>query len=289
MKKILSLLASFLLVFVTSCSLASTPEVIVVTATVPVETLVAQSVALTMAAQTAPSNPLPNDTPQFTFTPSLTPTLEFTSTSEVPHLTVTVQTNCRSGPGEAYDILGVMNVGETAEVIGRSAANNYYIIHLPSNPSITCTIWGQYATLTGGSSGLTVFNIPPTPTPKFTATPQASFQVEYSDMTNCPAAYWWFNFKFTNNGSVTWESLHIYLTDTVTAQVQDAAFDDFSRHNACDTVSTDLNMDPGEVGYTGYALTGGTPAGHSISATFKVCSQNGMAGTCLEKTITFTP
>ena len=31
------------------------------------------------------------------------------------------------------------------------------------------------------------------------------------------------------------------------------------------------------------------PAGHSFTAIFRLCSENGLAGTCLEKTLSFNP
>jgi hypothetical protein len=66
-------------------------------------------------------------------------------------------------------------------------------------------------------------------------------------------------------------------------------FDSFlNPNNVCALVSEDQNLEAGEIGYT---LCGpfGNPAGHAFTATIRVCSQDGMAGTCLEKTITFTP
>jgi hypothetical protein len=232
--KFLAISVTALLVFVSGCNLASAPVVVPATnppPVVPLETQVAQAVAATYSVQTAIANaaaatlaamvtntPENTLTPEFTLTPSLTPTLTFTLTPNAPMVSVSVQTNCRSGPGSAYDIVGVFNVGQTSEVVGRSAATDYWIVKLPSNPALTCTLWGKYATVVGNTSGLPVVNVPPTPTPKVTNTPTASFTVTYYAIEVCGAADWGIKFQISNNGSVTWESNRVIATDSITAE-----------------------------------------------------------------------
>jgi len=61
--------------------------------------------------------------PQFTATTALTPT------PIIPVVTVSQNTNCRSGPSTQYNIVGSLLIGQTAEVVGKSAfANNYWVI-----------------------------------------------------------------------------------------------------------------------------------------------------------------
>ena len=100
--------------------------------------------------------------PTFTITP--------TATSSIPMLTVSVNTNCREGPGTGYELLGALLVGETAEVVGRpaSGSSNYLIIKNPDGPE-NCWVWLEHATVTGDLSGLPYITPPPlatdTPTP----------------------------------------------------------------------------------------------------------------------------
>ena len=69
------------------------------------------------------------------------------------------------GPGIAYNGVGVLVIGKSAQVVGKnSSAPNYWVINNP-NGSGTCWLWGQYATITGDTSGLQEYTIPPTPTP----------------------------------------------------------------------------------------------------------------------------
>lgn len=76
-------------------------------------------------------------------------------------VTVSQNTNCREGPGQEFNDVGALTPGQTAEVVGKDTVNNYWIIKLPSNPAVTCWLWGQYATVTGDTSQ--VANVP-TPT-----------------------------------------------------------------------------------------------------------------------------
>jgi len=197
-------------------------------------------------------------------------------------VSVSVNTYCRSGPGPTYDILGIVNVGQNAQVVGRNASSDTWVIKLPSNPAITCWLWGQYATVVGNTAGLPVITPPPTPTPA------ASFNVVYSSKEVCGAVYR-IKFQITNNGSVTWESNRVIATDQVTAETKSIDQNNFPNYSGCAVASADLNLEAGEVGITTSSVFSANPAGHNFTATIRVCSLDGMAGTCLEKTITFTP
>ena len=296
-QKKLSIIASVIPILVVACSLQGSPIVSEPSreSTIPIATLVAEALTSTAAAQTLPTNTamatlavMASNTPGLTFTPSFTPTPTFTLTPVVPVVSVSQQTNCRSGPGTAYDVLGYFNVDQTAELVGHNALSDYWIIELPSNPAVTCWVWGKYASVIGDTSGLPVKDPPPTPTPLFTPTPAASFNVIYSSTTICSGLYG-IKFQITNNGGVTWESNRILTTDQVTSETTTVIRDNFPNLNNCSVTSADLNLEAGEVGITTSAGFSANPAGHSITTTIRVCSLDGMTGTCLEKTITFTP
>ena len=53
--------------------------------------------------------------------PSATPTITLTPTLGVPMVSVSVDTNCRFGPGDFYEYEGALLVGEQAEVAGKLA------------------------------------------------------------------------------------------------------------------------------------------------------------------------
>jgi hypothetical protein len=110
--------------------------------------------------------------PSPTLTMTLTPTIPLTSTMTLtptlgkPMVTVSVDTNCRTGPGKIYPYIGALLVGEEAEVVGESMDGQYWII---KNPDIAgeCWLWANYATVTGPTAGLPKYTPPPTPTPAF--------------------------------------------------------------------------------------------------------------------------
>lgn len=301
LKKLLAISSLVLLVLIPACTLQAGPAGTAAPSQVGASgnlTQVAGIVAATYAAQTVLANnpaatqaSLATSTPEFTLTPTLSPSPTFTITPTVPMVSVSSLTNCRSGPGTAYDILGGLTVGQTAEVVGRSVNNDFWIIKLPSNLAITCWLWGQYATVTGNASGVPTFNPPPTPTPRFTATPQALFDVTFASVVDCGGGVWGIKFKVQNTGSVTWESNRVIATDQTTSETTTIDQNTFPEYAdaGCAVLSDAVNLEPGETAYTSSNAFSADPTGHPITGTVRVCSKDGMLGTCVEKTITFTP
>jgi hypothetical protein len=297
-KKIPAMLVLAGLVFASACSLPGQQPAAGGTVPVqnlPIETQVAVMVAGTLTAQadlaeaqTATQAALATNTPTFTPTLTLTPTPTYTLTPSTPMVTVSVNTNCRTGPTTAYDILGVMLVGQQAVVVGRSTLSDTMVIQLPSNRNIVCWLWAGNATVTGDISKLPVFTIPATPTPKFSPTLTISFAVTYASTDLCAGLYR-VKFKITNDGDITWESNQVTVTDQTTSVTKTATYDNFPFYTStCDT-GADYNLEKGEVGFTtsdGFAVN---PLGHPMAALIQICSQDGMVGTCLQKSITFTP
>lgn len=122
------------------------------------------SVAQTLnaiASLAASAFPEATDTPE---APTSTPTITPTATSSIPMVQVSNGTNCRFGPGTVYDLLGVLQVGETTEVTARSSVPNYWIVNNPDRAG-ECWLWAQYATVSGDTSSLPLRTPPPTPTP----------------------------------------------------------------------------------------------------------------------------
>ena len=133
---------------------------------------VATAVAMTLAAQTSPTNGVTATlAPLVTATSAFTSTSAQTSTSAVPMVSVSTETNCRSGPGTVYPLISTLLVSQMAVVVGRDSSQQYWIIETPNNLSITCWLWGQYATGAGDTKGLPVIAPPPTLTPTITNTP----------------------------------------------------------------------------------------------------------------------
>jgi hypothetical protein len=155
---------SILFIFIFACTLPNTmptpTPVINIDATFT-------SIALTQfALQTLPAPQEPTALPSAT----LLPTLASTLAPSAPMITVSVDTNCRSGPGANFAYLSALLVGEQAEVVGKYAATSpgYWII---KKGTVTCWLWGKYATVQGDTNALPEMVPPPSPTPSCTPSP----------------------------------------------------------------------------------------------------------------------
>ena len=115
---------------------------------------------------------------------SATPTI---SQSEVT-VVVSVATNCRKGPGQAYESVYGLPVGVTGKVVGKNTSvPNYWVIEIPNTNGGTCWLWGQYATVTGDTNTLKVVAVPATPTPTVTFTPTTTLTLTATKVV-APAA-----------------------------------------------------------------------------------------------------
>ncbi|MBM3151623.1 MAG: SH3 domain-containing protein [Chloroflexi bacterium] len=295
MKKAFIILACIQLISLAACNLPNANNQIPPAEQTSIAaTGISISVAQTIAA--GQSN-LPGTTPQVDIPvsspgPSLTPYPSQTFTPSVPMISVSQDTNCRTGPGTIYPRVTTLNVGETSEVIARDPSASSWYIRNPDNPTGFCWVWGQYATVTGNSGALPVFTPMPTPTFTLTPTPPIDYTVTYLSMISCAGTYA-FRFNVKNIGTLLWDSIRIVATDNTTSTTTTHTLDSFrSYSDGCPLEMDQNDLAPGESGFVANASPGHfgyNPAGHSITAVFTLCSQNGLLGTCLSKTINFTP
>ncbi len=110
--------------------------------------LSAEQLAATMVAQTAQAAP---PTATFTAIPAASATAA-PVTPTVPSVTVSVATNCRTGPNPNYPFVMLFQPGMTAQVVAKYTPSNYWIINMPNGG--TCWLWGSYATVQGNVAGL---------------------------------------------------------------------------------------------------------------------------------------
>ena len=127
--------------------------------------------AQTLTALADQAQPGSGDAPaqQDTATPQFTATPEFTATPSVPEVTVSTNTNCRTGPGVQYDNIGALLIGQVGTLVGKNSQTGYWIINNPGKTG-TCWLYPQYATISGNTANLQEYSIPPTPTPTLTPT-----------------------------------------------------------------------------------------------------------------------
>ena len=245
------------------------------------QTEVANSVALTLTA-------IVTDTPEFTFTPSLTPTITpsptrtYTPTFNFPRVTAGADTNCRTGPSTAYNILGQIKAGQTAEIVGQDADRSHWVIRLPSDPTVICWIWRASATITGNTAPVPVFTPQPTPTETI------GFILTFDGFASCGGLFA-VKFKIVNNSQVTWESDQVNATDRTTNVTTTIDRNNFPDYDTCSPTSLDGNLAPGETGFTASSGFANNPTGHDFKATIQLCTSDNQTGTCVAETITFVP
>jgi len=120
------------------------------------------------------SSPIAN-TPVASATPASAVTR--TPTYSVPMLTVREQTNCRTGPGQDYEVLFTYLPGKELEIVGRYDQDNYWLVKSDETPTGTCWLWGEFVEVTGSYWAVSSVTPPPTSTK---APPQAPSLQEWN-------------------------------------------------------------------------------------------------------------
>jgi hypothetical protein len=270
-------LAAALILLVSGCT-AGAAESAAATATAAVDTRVAELVAQTISAQFS-------DTPVSSATPSAMPMPTSTPTPEFLTISVSSLTNCRTGPGSAYDVVGRLLPGQTADALGRDASNDYWVIRNPSGDPAICWLWGKYATLSGDGQTLPIATRPPRPTAA------ADFSVSYVGTVNCGSDHA-LNFRIDNTGGRLLESIRIVITDNTLGKTFTHVADAFTRYDGCSVGGVQESLEPGEGSVTTSYDPGQmnyNPVGHSLTAVVFVCTADSLGGSCVSKAVNVVP
>lgn len=250
-------------------------------------TMVAQTLSAIQLQTAQPIIPNTGTTSTFTPLPTLSPTTTpsptpfFTSTPLIPQISVSVPTNCRVGPGKAYERVGALVVGEITEVYGRDLAGNYWYVRNPSASGGFCWLWGEYATLAGNIQALPIFTPPPTPTPV------PAFEGAYYGLESCNG--WWVEITLQNTGGITYRSILMAIADSATNTTTSLNENRFTNLNGCNASDSRNTMAPGEKLIVSSPVFSYDPTGHKLHATITLCSDVGVNGTCVTQVIEFKP
>jgi hypothetical protein len=79
-------------------------------------------------------------------------------------LIVREATNCRTGPGEAYEIVFTYLAGTKLEIAGRYEPGNFWLVKSAESPAGLCWMWGEYVDVTGNYAAVPAVAPPPAPT-----------------------------------------------------------------------------------------------------------------------------
>jgi hypothetical protein len=200
-----------LLVFVMLVSACSPQPVAGPTATVDVNPIYTAAAQTQSAESTLRAALIPSSTPTVEVKPTDTPTPEPATATPFPSSLVlatelptqtqsvgsgdysypiihsTVNTNCRSGPGIEYDVVGALMPDQKTEVHGLSRAGGYWYILNPNKTPKYCWIWMDTTVVEGNINYLPYIQIPPTPV---VVMPDVGVSVSVSPETaNCGTTY----------------------------------------------------------------------------------------------------
>jgi uncharacterized protein YgiM (DUF1202 family) len=250
---------------------------------------------------TATLSPTVTDTPSLTFTPTQTPTASntppptltftpfvfFTVTPLVPMISVSVNTNCREGPGKVYDISGSLLVGQTVQVFGRDPTGVWWQIKDPSGGEY-CWVSDLYGTLTGLTDTVPIYTPWPTPLPTYTATPAPGFDLSYSGLVSCTTE-WWPEITLDNTGDTTFRSVEITVRDMVTSHEVSDDLNSFVDNYDCSNSKSRSTLLPDKSVTISSPSFTDDPTGHRLRTTITLCSERDLDGDCITETITAKP
>lgn len=88
-----------------------------------------------------------------TIAPTSTPSVFLASPKDQP-------VNCRFGPATSYAVIGALNLGRQAEMIGRDPDSTWWYVRNPSDPSTSCWLSAEFVETVGNVQSLPVVNPP---------------------------------------------------------------------------------------------------------------------------------
>jgi hypothetical protein len=136
MRRRLLILKFVLIIGLSSCNLPGTTA-----------TPLSQPTPVTLPTSTVPPTAIPIETLLAaaelpTVTPTSMPSISRASPKEQP-------VNCRFGPDISYAVIGALNVGRQAEIIGKNADVTWMYVRNPSDPSTNCWLSVDFINVTG--------------------------------------------------------------------------------------------------------------------------------------------
>jgi hypothetical protein len=194
-------------------------------------------------------------------------------------ITVSKPTNCRVGPGKAYEIAGTLLEGEEATVLGRDPSNKYWYIPNPDPGIEYCWVWSEYASFTGSTLSVPMFTPIATPTATGTALPSMRFEVQGRGFDKCKDQ-WWLNLEITNYSDVTFRSVSVEMTDLDSNTSKFSSSDGFIRREGCSNYFQAETIEPKK----GFVFSGPVFPyninGKSMRVFITVCTEKDQKGIC---------
>lgn len=284
---------SAILLAMAACALPTTSKQVTPTP----KGLSAADQAATQAAQVSPTpqpelptdTPGPSETALPTETPTETPLPVGVLPSETPTLTlvpvfadVMKDTNCRTGPSGAYDLVTVFPTGAKVEVVARDLGGGFIVVKNPEKPGDECYILANNVKLAGDTSNLPQYTPLPSPTsaPNFVAT--------FKKFDDCKGDVFAL-FDVVNTGSVPFRSAYIKVTNLRTGESTEQVVNAFDLWVGCIIAKNVAPLDVGGSGWLASKTFLHDPRGNKMRAIIQACTEKALKGICITTTIQINP
>jgi hypothetical protein len=221
----------------------------------------------------------PSDTPVSPDPPTAT---SVSSTALSPKVSVSVATNCRTGPGISFPYVSSFEPGQESEVAGRSSEGDYWYIVDPDQTGKHCWIWGNYATVVGDVSALPVL------TPEAPPAPRVDFTLYRHSFTECGLTR--VSLIVVNNGLTTFSSSRVQIRDvTATNNIYGPNTDNHpfgDNPSSCPKDKGSETLPPGATAYLVIPMKD-FKSGNEAAAYVNLCTEDDGKGTCVTKSAYF--
>jgi hypothetical protein len=241
------------------------------------------------ASQASPTPEPPTDTPEPTATPTETPLPVGVIPTATPTLTpepviaeVMKETNCRSGPAGAYDLVTVFQTGTKLEVTARDLGGGFIVVRNPAKPEEECYVLANNVKVDGDASILPQYTplASPTASPGFTAT--------FKKFDDCKGDVFLL-FDVINTGSVPFRSAYIKVTNLRTGESAEQALNAFDLWTGCIIARNVAPLDPGGSGWLASKTFLHDPRGNKLRAVIQACTEKNLKGTCVTYSVEIKP
>ena len=229
-----------------------------------------------------PSSTLDSLTLTVTATVTLITDVPALATLPAVYVTVSVDTWCRLGQGAEYEEVGILLVGEVAEVVGRDAFGQFWYIRNPDIGVEFCWISAQYATV--GGNVLSIVAQPP----------QSDFSSEvelaYTGLGKCPSDNrFWLDMRIRNQSRVGFKSISLIVGDRGTNEFHSVSLNLFPFTDGCASPSSVDVLEPESSVRISSPEFAYNLAGVDMSVSMTICTDTNLRGTCVSKTFEFMP
>ncbi len=202
-----------------------------------------------------------------------------------PYVTLSVGTNCRTGPGTEFEVVGIWEPNKRISVLGNHPTEDYWIVESPYDPGTECWIVGTTVAESGNLAEVNVYAVPPTPTSIPVTAP--GFEANAAGLDVCTGG-WWVEIGLKNLSTIAFKSITISVKDTVTDVTPSSSVNEFTNKDGCLNSTSISKLDPADSFTVSAPPFSVDPTGHETVAKLKLCTEDDQGGQCSEKIITFT-